>query len=486
MFRSLFARLLITIALVLTVSFLILSAILSNFAGEYEIGRRHEDITRTALAAQSLTENELSLKEYTDLSAYLEGRERQIGALYRAFLSNTDETVLLLCDGDGVVLLAANGGDTPAELVGKSVQYTVWGEAMGEGNFAGSDATVFIGEPPRVVSAYALHGKDEAVVGALVVYSTVEGEGVLTRVMTRTVLLSSLWIVVGALVILYLFCERLAGPLREMSGITKRFAKGRFDRRVKVHGNDEIADLGTAFNRMADSLEQLETMRNSFISNVSHDLRTPMTTILGFIEGITSGAIPEEKHDYYLGVIAEEVRRLSRLVTELLDLSRLQSGTRKFNFASFDVCEMARLILISSEQRIDAKHLGVSFNSDADNILVRGDKDAIYQVLYNLCDNAIKFSREGGVFSITITAHGKRKIAVTVYNEGEGIPMADVPFIFERFYKSDKSRSRDKSGAGLGLYIAKTIMESHNETLTLESREGESCAFTFTLPLAGE
>ena len=486
MLRSLFARILVTIALVLTVSFLILSAILSNFAGNYELGRREEDTDRTASAAATLTENEFGLLTRTSLPEYVGERHQLLSSLYRAFLSHTEETVLLLCDADGTVLLAADGSTAPPDYTGKKLSYAIFGEAQSHGRFLSTEAVLFEGEAARVVSAYALHGQEDAVLGTVVAFSTVEGEGVLTRVLTRTVLLSSLWIVLGALVILYIFCERLAGPLREMSVVTKRFAKGHFDRRVTVRGKDEIAELGTAFNQMADSLEQLETMRNSFISNVSHDLRTPMTTILGFVEGITSGAIPEEKRDYYLGVIAVEVRRLSRLVTELLDLSRLQSGTRKFNFASFDICEMARLILISNEQRIDKKHLEVNFLADADNILVRGDKDAIHQVLYNLCDNAIKFAKEGGAFNITITAAGKRKIAVTVYNEGEGIPAADVPFIFDRFYKSDKSRSRDKSGAGLGLYIAKAIMEAHKERLTLESHEGESCAFTFTLPLVGE
>ncbi len=486
MFRSLFARLLVTIAFVLTVSFLILSAILSNFAGNYELGRREEDTDRTASAAATLTENEFGLSSQASLSAYISGRQQFLSSLYRAFLSNTEDTVLLLCDTDGTVLLAADGSTAPADYSGKKLLYGIWGEAQSTGSFSSTEAALFEGEPSRVASAYALHGHGDAVLGTVVAFSTVEGEGVLTRVLTRTVLLSSLWIVLGALVILYIFCERLAGPLREMSVVTKRFAKGHFDRRVTVRGNDEIAELGTAFNQMADSLEQLETMRNSFISNVSHDLRTPMTTILGFVEGITGGAIPEEKRDYYLGVIAEEVRRLSRLVTELLDLSRLQSGTRKFNFASFDICEMARLILISNEQRIDKKRLEVKFSADADNILVRGDKDAIHQVLYNLCDNAIKFAREGGTFSITITAMGKRRISVTVYNEGEGIPAADIPFVFDRFYKSDKSRSLDKTGAGLGLYIAKAIMEAHKERLALESREGEFCAFTFTLPLVGE
>jgi signal transduction histidine kinase len=266
-----------------------------------------------------------------------------------------------------------------------------------------------------------------------------------------------------------------------MCNVSKKFAKGRFEERVAVTGHDEIAELSIAFNNMADSLEDIERTRNTFIANVSHDLRTPMTTILGFIEGINSGAIPEEKREYYLNIIASEVKRLSRLVNELLDISRLDSGTRKFSPTRFDICEMARLILISFEQKIDAAKLDVEFECDNDNMFVYADKDAIHQCLYNLCDNAIKFSREKGKLRISISRREHKKIFVSVYNEGMGIPEKDLPYVFERFYKIDKSRGVDKVGVGLGLYIAKTVLESQDEKIIVKSKEGENCEFIFTL-----
>ncbi|MBO7293422.1 MAG: HAMP domain-containing histidine kinase [Clostridia bacterium] len=485
MFRSLFARMLVTISLILTVSFLILSLILANFVTDYESDARRDELDRTALGGVRLLSESLLLEERDDLSAMLEATPSRYGTYFRVYLSNTEDMVLLICDTEGRVLLAANGTDEPPSYRGMSLA-----DGLAAGIFEGRGTTgnkaIFVGEEPSLFSAYPVNTSNGTPVGIVVTLSVAAPFGGMTETLIRTVLLTSLWIILGALVVLYLFCERVAGPLREMSHVTKSFAKGHFDRRVTVVGCDEIATLGVAFNQMADSLEQLETMRNSFISNVSHDLRTPMTTILGFIEGLNSGAIPEEKREYYLGVISEEVRRLSRLVTELLDLSRLQSGTRKFDFSPFDICEMARLVLIANEQRIDERRLEVDFTAEADNILVLGDRDAIHQVLYNLCDNAIKFAKEGGAFRITIAPVSRRKIGVTVYNEGEGIPADDIPFVFERFYKSDKSRGRDKTGAGLGLYISKTIMDAHGEDLTLKSEEGHSCAFTFTLPLVGE
>ena len=485
MFRSLFARMLVTISLILTVSFLILSLILANFVTEYESDARQDELDRTALGGVRLLSDSLVFEGVEDLSVMLETSSTRYGAYFRGYLSNTEDMILFISDTEGRILLAANGTETSPSYQGRLLADGFAARMIENGGGTGKDA-LLSGEESYLYSAHPVTLSDGTPVGLVVTLSVADPFGGMTETLIRTVLLTSLWIILGALVVLYLFCERVAGPLREMGHVTKSFAKGHFDRRVTVVGCDEIATLGTAFNQMADSLEQLETMRNSFISNVSHDLRTPMTTILGFIEGLNSGAIPEEKREYYLGVISEEVRRLSRLVTELLDLSRLQSGTRKFDFAPFDICEMARLILIANEQRIDKKKLEVVFSAEADNILVNGDRDAIHQVLYNLCDNAIKFAREGGEFRIAIVPVSRRKIGVTVYNEGEGIPADDIPFVFDRFYKSDKSRGRDKTGAGLGLYISKTIMDAHGEDLTLESEEGRFCAFTFTLPVAGE
>ena len=256
--------------------------------------------------------------------------------------------------------------------------------------------------------------------------------------------------------------------------------KGSFDARVTVTGNDEIAELASAFNSMASSLQHMEDMRRSFLANVSHDLRTPMTTISGFIDGILDGAIPPEQHAYYLNIIATEVRRLSRLVSQLLDVSRLEAGGRQFHPQNYDICEQGREIVISNIQRLEDKKLDVQFVCDAENMYVWADKDAIHQIFYNICDNAIKFSIEGGRYEISIKQKD-RLIYVSVYNEGQGISKEDLPYVFERFYKSDKSRGMDKTGVGLGLYIARTIIESQGQKIWVESEQGQWCRFTFTL-----
>jgi signal transduction histidine kinase len=208
-----------------------------------------------------------------------------------------------------------------------------------------------------------------------------------------------------------------------------------------------------------------------------------MTSIKGYIENIQSGAIPPDKVPHYLEIISTEVTRLSSLVWSLLDITKIQAGERKFDIKPFDICEMAREIIIFSEQRLEAKNLDVMFDADRDNMFVNADREAIHQILSNICDNAIKFSKEGGRYEVSVKDAGQKTI-VSVYNEGVGIPDEDVARIFDRFYKSDKSRGLDKSGVGLGMYISRTIIDAHGENIWAESECGKWCRFTFTMQKA--
>ncbi|MBE6645289.1 MAG: HAMP domain-containing histidine kinase [Ruminococcaceae bacterium] len=339
------------------------------------------------------------------------------------------------------------------------------GGMLKESHVACAKEIVSNGETKGYVISLASTAKEDRLIG-------------ITR---RTVINSSAWVLLAALIAVYFITERIIHPLKNMTSAAKQFAKGDFKTRVTVSGEDEVSALASAFNNMAESLENLEKMRNSFLASVSHDLRTPMTTISGFIDGITSGAIPPEKHEYYLGVISAEVHRLSRLVSQLLDVSRLESGDRKFNFTDFDVAEVCRIIIISFEQKIEDKKLDVEFNTESDSMFALADKDAIYQVLYNLCHNAIKFSSEGGMFKINLSRQSDSKIRISIFNEGQIIQKEEIPLIFERFYKSDKSRGLDKTGVGLGLYICKTIIDAHGEEIHVESGRDNGTEFSFTL-----
>jgi signal transduction histidine kinase len=424
--------------------------------------------------------------------------------LLSAVLTNFEDMTVYVTDASGGFLFSAGKFSSRAPSVGMpllregDLTRMVGDEAPpSPPRFPASETTegehggIFLEDHPLLEAGqsflylYPVELPDGDTPGYLLVSSTAETSGNMMNATLRSMVVAGLWILLAALIAIYFITERVIAPLRDMSRAAKRLSVGQFDVRVPVRGSDEVAELAVAFNQMAGALDNLEHMRNSFVANVSHDLRTPMTTIAGFIDGILDGVIPPEQHRHYLQVVSTEVRRLSRLVTALLDVSRLQAGDRKFDMVAFDVCEMGRQILISFEKKIYDKRLDVEFECDEDRMFVLADRDAIHQILYNICDNAIKFSYEGGKLRMSFTWSGesgrRRKAVVKVYNEGQGIPPEDLPFVFERFYKGDKSRSLDKSGVGLGMFISKTIIDAHKESISVNSEYGKSCEFTFTL-----
>lgn len=302
-----------------------------------------------------------------------------------------------------------------------------------------------------------------------------------------------LWVTLGisvivvmiALVMSLLFSKSMAKPLDDMALAARKFAHGDFSVRVaNNHGTDnEMGALIDAFNNMAESLETSESQRQEFIANVSHELRTPMTTIAGFADGILDGTIPPEQEKKYLQKISDETRRLSRLVRNMLDLSQAESkAVDKSKRSKFDLCELVLKTLLNFEARATQKRLDVDPQLPEDPILVFAERDSITQVLYNLIDNAVKFASPGSVITLRVFKRDN-KAFFYIKNLGETIPADDLPYIFDRFHKSDRSRSLDKDGVGLGLYLVKTIINSHDEDIIATSRDGAT-EFIFTLSLA--
>ena len=275
-------------------------------------------------------------------------------------------------------------------------------------------------------------------------------------------------------------------PLRDMADAARRFGRGDFTARVTGYEKaaDEIVDLAESFNTMANSLAKVEKQRDDFIANVSHELKTPMTTIAGFAEGIIDGTIPQEREKESLQIIVSETRRLSRLVRRMLDLSRLDaaSETAVTAQAQFDLTEVASQVLISLEGKITSRNLDVEVQMPQGKLMVWGDPDSITQVYYNLMDNAAKFAVPGSTITLQIVKKDG-KAYTTIKNLGATIPKEELPLLFDRFHKADSSRSMDREGVGLGLYIVKTIMSNLGESITVTSEDGVT-AFTFTLALA--
>ncbi len=290
-------------------------------------------------------------------------------------------------------------------------------------------------------------------------------------------------------IIVYLVSYSLTRPLREMSAAAKQYATGDFSKRiaikrskVRIFGQDETDELVQAFNSMAQALATLESSRRSFVANVSHELKTPMTTIGGFIDGILDGTIEKEKEMQYLKVVSDEVKRLSRLVTGMLNMSKFEAGELDLKPVKFDISEMLFRTLLSFEQVIDKKHIEIRGLESMTANSLTADKDMINQVVYNLVDNAVKFTPEGGYIEVSSKADAE-KIIVKIRNSGKGIPSEEIDKIFERFYKIDKSRSFDVKGAGMGLYLCKMIIELHGGQIAARSEIDEYTEFIFQLPL---
>ena len=283
-----------------------------------------------------------------------------------------------------------------------------------------------------------------------------------------------------------LFASYQSRPLNEMAEAARKFGQGEFDTRVTGYENrgDEIGALAEAFNSMANSLEKVESQRADFIANVSHELKTPMTTIAGFAEGILDGTIPQEREKESLQIIVSETRRLTRLVRRMLDLSRLNALAESSITAQeqFDLTEVMSRVIVSLEGKITGRKLDVDVQMPDEKLMVWGDPDSITQVCYNLLDNAAKFAATGSVITIVITKKDG-KACTTVRNLGATIPKDELPVLFDRFHKADYSRSMDREGVGLGLYIVKTILGNLKEDIHVTSEDGVT-EFTFTLTLA--
>ena len=297
-------------------------------------------------------------------------------------------------------------------------------------------------------------------------------------------LTTSSFVVLIAVVVASFFTQRENRPLQDMARAANAFGHGNLDARVRVDEStsEEMQELALAFNNMATSLQKSEYQRQEFVANVSHELKTPMTTISGYVDGILDGTIPEQRHSYYLQIVSDETKRLSRLVRSMLDISQLQSqDIPEEKKIHFDLEEVMGQVLITFEKKITDKKLDVDVDMPEHPVYTIAGKDYITQVIYNLLDNAVKFCPDGKTLGLQIR-EGGNKIYVSISNEGETIPPEELPLVFDRFHKLDKSRSKNRDGWGLGLYIVKTIVCSHGENISVTSRDGKT-EFTFTMPL---
>ena len=389
--------------------------------------------------------------------------------------SRMTDVDFLICNKAGDVLLTSDAG-----LVGMSLRVPeeIVDKTLSDGGYEGR-STVGVYEQKKFAVSVPMTDDTGKVLG--LVLAVMDSSSLME--MWRSFI--GLFFMLSAIILLVAFVAssvtsaKQIRPIAEMVQATRAYADGNFDVRMQETGSGEIGELATAFNAMADSLQETERQRRDFIANVSHELKTPMTTIAGYTDGILDGTIPPESERQYLQIISDESRRLSRLVRRMLDVSQLQAMDPLRNGSHFDICESMRRVLISMEKKINDRHLDVDADIPEEPILVLGDNDMITQVIYNLLENAAKFATPGSTLYLGVAAiDGKAR--VTVRNVGETISPEELPLLFERFHKSDKSRSEDKDGVGLGLYIVKTILEQHKEKIYVTSENGVT-TFSFSL-----
>lgn len=298
------------------------------------------------------------------------------------------------------------------------------------------------------------------------------------------VILVSLIAVLISVIVVYYTTTRLTRPFMEINEIVQKYSKGDYNVRIPISSIEEATQLAISFNTMADQLKDLEATRRSFVANVSHELRSPLTSMKGFLEAMQDGTIGPDEYEKYIGIVLSETKRMAVMVNDLLDLARIESGKTALKLEIFDINELIRRTLITFEARIYEHHMEVDVKFAQEQYYVEADSAQISQVLRNIIDNAIKYSPDDSKLRIATYAM-KREIYVSIQDSGQGIPEQDIPHVFDRFYKVEKAHTPSKqSGTGLGLSIVKRIIDQHNQTITLKSAKGKGSTFTFTLKRA--
>lgn len=396
------------------------------------------------------------------------------------YMANMFSTGVFICDTSGHVFYAtAEAGGMLDEHIPAKLLADI--DEMGEhyhelGRLSGVYGRNFY------TVASPLHGPDESKIGYVFASSDASSLKIYLSDMLSSFILSAILVMIlSSLVALILF-NRTVIPIRRVSAAARQFAEGNYAARVPVEGDDELAQLAVTFNEMANSFEAADLSRRTFMGNIAHELRTPMTSIKGFIDGMLDGTIPENQRDRYLAVVSEEVGRLARLTKNMLDVSKLESGEYTAQNTNFDIWGPIASVFLSSERRITEKKVEVDGLSGNKPVFVFADEDFVHQILFNLVDNAIKFTPNEG--SIYVKAESAKGFAtIRIRNTGAGIAPDALPYIFDRFYKGDKSRSLNISGSGLGLHICKVLLGLMGGRIWVESEHGAWTEFCFTLPL---
>ena len=473
--KSTFSRLFTTLVLILLVT-----TVLIGVTFQWLFNRYLTEQTVTGLQNDAKVISELVRACYSDRE--ISDQDFYIALSVAVSVSGSDAVI---CDAQGKLLIC---GKSPmgCEHVGLQLTQDYRDRIYETGGCVDTGMIAGLYEEQRYIASQpVLDSNNNRPLAIVMVSAPIDISIELLHKTSDAFLIVAIMVIILAVILLVFFLRRQSSPLRQMAAAASAFGHGNFRARVQTDGHhpQEIEELALAFNNMASSLEQGEYRRQQFVANVSHELKTPMTTISGYVDGILDGTIPPEKSRQYLSLVSDETKRLSRLVRSMLDISRLQDqgGFSEESKTRFDLSELSGQVLISFEQKINEKKIEVEVDFPDHPAYTSANQDAITQVIYNLVDNGVKFCPVGGTLTISVR-EGKNKLYLSVANSGETIPPEELPLVFERFHKIDKSRSQNRDSWGLGLYIVKTLVDSHGENISVISKDGLT-TFTFTLPL---
>lgn len=471
--KSSFSRSFTTAATILLLALTILGA-----SFQYQVKEYLVDATVSGLEqdAQVLA----NLAAAYNVGGTLSNRELLLNLNVVSQVTNAD---VVICDSDGYIILCSDAL-SGCQHQGLQLNQEYLQKVFENGSDSATGHIDGLYEEERYVVSAPIVSNGTATGLVIVSVPTLTTGKTLNRI-SNIFLTAAVFVVLISVLAVTAFARRESKPLRDMAKAANDFAHGNLEARVRVEEDysEEVEELALAFNNMASSLQKSEYRRQEFVANVSHELKTPMTTISGYIDGILDGTIPPDRRAHYLQIVSDETKRLSRLVRSMLDISQLQQeqGIPEEQKIHFDLEECAGQVLITFEKKINDKGINVDVDFPPHPVFTVANQDSITQVIYNLIDNAVKFCPRGGTLGLKIR-EGNSKAYVSVSNDGDTIPPDELPLVFDRFHKLDKSRSRNRDGWGLGLYIVKTIVCSHGENISVSSKDGKT-EFTFTMPL---
>ncbi|MGN0435433.1 MAG: ATP-binding protein [Wujia sp.] len=316
--------------------------------------------------------------------------------------------------------------------------------------------------------------------GMVIMHSTLAQLNSIQSDIIQVIYVPFLIMLIISFIMLGIISGKIMKPIKKINTVAEEYSTGNFDTKMDIHSNDEIGQLASTLEYMASELSKLDEYRKSFISNISHDFRSPLTSIKGYIEAIQDGTIPPEKQDKYLNIVVDETNRLTKLTSSLLELNNYDTYGLWLIFKNFDILNLVKKAMSTFEGKCNEHKINIVLQNNLEHTKVYADKIKIQQVIYNLLDNAIKFTPDGKSIYITLSEKND-KTFVAIKDEGCGIPSDSLKKIWVRFYKADTSRGKDKQGTGLGLSITREIIKAHNENINVVSTEGVGSEFTFSL-----